>query len=116
MTAVSPKSIAANIAPIAIGWSVLLAHLVMIPWTGCGINPARSAGPHIVAAAAGGDLSTHGIWTYYTAPFVGAGVAALVSQFIFGVTDEEETSDSAEKKEEAKVLDEGEGEEKEVSA
>jgi glycerol uptake facilitator-like aquaporin len=43
MTAVSAKSIAGNVAPIAIGWAVALAHFVLIPLTGCGINPARTS-------------------------------------------------------------------------
>jgi aquaporin PIP len=71
MTAVHPKSIAQNIAPIAIGWSVLLAHLVLIPLTGCGINPARSLGPMLVVLAAGGKAGLTGWWVFYTAPFVG---------------------------------------------
>ena len=71
MTAVSKKSIAANIAPIAIGWAVLLAHLVLIPYTGCGINPARSFGPHLVVIFAGEKVGYAGWWVYYTAPFLG---------------------------------------------
>jgi glycerol uptake facilitator-like aquaporin len=71
MTAVSKKSIAGNLAPIAIGWSVLLAHLIMIPYTGCGINPARSFGPHIITIIAGETVGKPGWWIYYTAPFVG---------------------------------------------
>lgn len=95
MTAVHKKSIAGNIAPIAIGWSVLLAHLVLIPFTGCGINPARSFGPHVVVAMAGhgSSLESRGIWVYYIAPFVGAVVAAFMTSLIFGL-DEDEDDDS----------------------
>jgi glycerol uptake facilitator-like aquaporin len=71
MTAVSKKSIAGNLAPIAIGWSVMLAHLILIPYTGCGINPARSFGPHLVSIMAGETIGVAGWWIYYTAPFVG---------------------------------------------
>lgn len=71
LTAVYPKSIAQNLAPIAIGWSVLLAHLLLIPLTGCGINPARSLGPMLVTIFAGGKAGYRGWWVYYTAPFVG---------------------------------------------
>ncbi|GAX16303.1 aquaporin-1 [Fistulifera solaris] len=87
MTAVSSKSIAGNLAPIAIGWSVMLAHLLLVPLTGCGINPARSFGPHVVAAMGGlGDeVGTDGWWVYYIAPFVGAAVAAVTCQHIFDV-------------------------------
>lgn len=83
MTAVSKNSIAANIAPIAIGWAVLLAHLVLIPYTGCGINPARTFGPHLVVILAGEKVGYAGWWVYYTAPFVGGGLAALAYKFIF---------------------------------
>eukprot|EP00339_Tiarina_fusa_P006797 CAMPEP_0117047178 /NCGR_PEP_ID=MMETSP0472-20121206/32611_1 /TAXON_ID=693140 ORGANISM="Tiarina fusus, Strain LIS" /NCGR_SAMPLE_ID=MMETSP0472 /ASSEMBLY_ACC=CAM_ASM_000603 /LENGTH=277 /DNA_ID=CAMNT_0004759793 /DNA_START=42 /DNA_END=875 /DNA_ORIENTATION=+ len=106
MTAVSKNSIAANIAPIAIGWSVLLAHLVLIPYTGCGINPARSFGPHIVVVMAGEKIGLAGWWVYYTAPFVGGGLAALCYKFIFcepeEATEEEQPKQvNAEKKEAA---------------
>jgi hypothetical protein len=78
MTAVSSEAIAGINAPIAIGWSVLLAHLILLPLTGCGINPARSAGPHIVSAAAGVDISVRGWWVFYTAPFVGSLLATML--------------------------------------
>lgn len=70
-TVVSKRSTAGNVAPIAVGWSVLLAHLVLIPYTGCGINPARSFGPHLVLIMAGEKVGYEGWWVYYTAPFVG---------------------------------------------
>jgi Major intrinsic protein len=77
-TAVSKNSIAANLAPMAIGFSVFLAHIVLIPFTGCGINPARTFGPHIVILLAGETVGKPGWWIYYTAPFVGAAAAALI--------------------------------------
>lgn len=91
MTAVYTKNIAGNLAPIAIGWSVFLAHLVLIPLTGCGINPARSLGPLLVVAMAGRtDLIQTASWVFYTAPFVGAGFAALVAKYLFGVFKEDD--------------------------
>ncbi|KAI2506429.1 water channel [Fragilaria crotonensis] len=96
MTAVHKKSIAGNMAPIAIGWSVLLAHLVLLPFTGCGINPARSAGPHFVTAIAGTFVGYRGVWVFYTAPFVGAGAAALLTSFIFGLNEDEEEEEEEE--------------------
>jgi hypothetical protein len=59
-----------------------LAHLILIPLTGCGINPARSAGPHIVSAAAGVDISVRGWWVFYTAPFVGSLLATALGMHL----------------------------------
>ena len=71
MTAVNAKSIAGNIAPMAIGLSVALANFVLIPLTGCGINPARALGPMLVVLITGGKAGLEGWWVYYTGPFVG---------------------------------------------
>jgi Major intrinsic protein len=81
-TAVSKHSIAANLAPMAIGFSVFLAHIVLIPFTGCGINPARTFGPHVVILMAGETVGAAGWWIYYTAPFVGAAAAAGVCKYV----------------------------------
>mmetsp|Transcript_20207 Transcript_20207/g.35579 ORF Transcript_20207/g.35579 Transcript_20207/m.35579 type:complete len:301 (-) Transcript_20207:146-1048(-) len=94
MTAVSKSSIAANIAPIAIGWSVFLAHLCLIPFTGCGINPARVLGPMILIFSQGDALPADGFtgwWIYYTAPFVGGAFAAIIYKFIFEVPEEDDS-------------------------
>lgn len=86
-SAVHPKSGAGNAAPIAIGWSVLLAHLVLVPFTGCGINPARTFGPHIVASVGGLDPWQKGWWVYYTAPFVGSAIATGIYKFVLEPND-----------------------------
>lgn len=95
-SAVNSKSTAGNAAPIAIGWSVTLCHIILVPFTGCGINPARSFGPMIVDSIAGisSVVWIRGWWVFYTAPFVGALLAAATYKFIF-----EEPKDSAEKDE-----------------
>lgn len=95
MTAVHKKSGAGNAAPIAIGWSVMMAHIVLVPFTGCGINPARSFGPMLVNSFGGLNTWTKGWWIYYVAPFVGAGLAALTYKYAFA---EEEEEDDKEKK------------------
>ena len=75
--AVSKRSSAANCAPIAIGFAVLLAHLVCIPVTGCSINPTRSFGPAVVASWNGNKSVWDDHWLFWIAPLTGAVIAAL---------------------------------------
>ena len=75
-TAVDPGGIG-NQAPLAIGLTVLVDHLVAVPITGASMNPARSFGPALVA----GEWSNH--WIYWAGPLLGGAVASLVYQFAF---------------------------------
>jgi aquaporin Z len=61
-----------------------MSHLVLVPITGCGINPARSLGPMVVDLMAGETIAV-GWWIYYVAPFVGSALAAGMCRFLFGV-------------------------------
>jgi len=83
---------AGNCAPTAIGWSVLLCHINLVPFTGCGINPARSLGPMIVGSIAGisGQVWIRGAWVFYVAPFVGALLAAATYKFVMATPEEPE--------------------------
>jgi glycerol uptake facilitator-like aquaporin len=81
--AVHTKSTGGNAVPIAIGWAVLVAHLILIPYTGCGINPARSLGPMVVDSIGGLNKWERGWWVFYTAPFVGSILATATYKFIF---------------------------------
>lgn len=62
----------ANLAPLAIGFSVFLAHAVMIPIDGCSINPARSFGPALVAG------QWDSFWVFVVGPIVGSIFAVLL--------------------------------------
>jgi MIP family channel proteins len=64
-------------APVAIGITVAVVHLVAVPLTGAGINPARSLGPAIVS----GFWTDH--WIYWVAPILGAILGGTLYQFIF---------------------------------
>ena len=75
-TAVDPKGLK-HLAPMAIGLAYLVDQLVGIPLTGASMNPARSFGPAVVANI----WSDH--WIYWLGPLIGAGVAALVYEFVF---------------------------------
>ena len=64
-------------APVAIGITVAVVHLVAVPLTGAGINPARSLGP----AIASGFWTDH--WIYWVAPILGGLVGGTLYQLIF---------------------------------
>ncbi len=58
---------------LAIGLTLVLAHIVLIPITGTSVNPARSIGP---ALFEGGQAISQ-LWLFIVAPFVGAALSAL---------------------------------------
>jgi len=61
-------------AGLAIGFTLVLIHLVAIPITGTSVNPARSFGPAILA----GGVALSQLWLFIVAPIVGGVVAAVV--------------------------------------
>jgi aquaporin Z len=65
-------------APIAIGLSLTLIHLVSIPVTNTSVNPARSIGP---ALFAGGDAIGQ-LWLFLVAPIAGAAIAGVTYRLI----------------------------------
>lgn len=68
---------AGTIAPLAIGSAVIIAHFVGVPLTGASMNPARTLGPAVAAAA----WADH--WVYWVGPLVGAAIAGLVYRGLF---------------------------------
>lgn len=83
-TAVDPKTGAGNFAPIAIGFSLFCAALSIGPYTGAGLNPARSLCPAIVfdcwTIGAFGDTFQ---WVYPLAQLSGGAAAGLVYMAVF---------------------------------
>jgi MIP family channel proteins len=70
-----------NLSLLIIGLSIFVAHVALVPFTGCGINPARTFGPALV-----GTMVDHvddddvffgeDAWIYYLGPLVGAVIAS----------------------------------------
>jgi MIP family channel proteins len=58
-----------------IGITIFVCHIILIPITGCGINPARSLGPAIIS----GEFSK--LWIYVVGPVVG-GILGAAMHFI----------------------------------
>ncbi len=83
-TLMDPKGLA-HVAPMAIGFTVLVGHMAGFPLTGASMNPARSFGPAVVANV----WDDH--WIYWLGPLIGAAIAALIYEFVFLQREEEDS-------------------------
>ena len=72
-------------APIAIGLSLTLIHLVSIPVTNTSVNPARSTATALFV----GDWALQQLWMFWVAPVVGAAVAGFTYKAVLEGTVEE---------------------------
>jgi aquaporin Z len=61
-------------AGVAIGFGLVVVHLIGIPLTGTSVNPARSLGPALVV----GGTALSQVWLFLVAPLVGGLVAAIL--------------------------------------
>jgi aquaporin Z len=68
------KDASPQMAGLAIGVTLVLIHLVVIPITGTSVNPARSLGPALFA----GGMAMSQLWLFIIAPIAGGLFAALV--------------------------------------
>lgn len=81
-----------TLAPIPIGMAVTVAHLVLGPFTGCGINPARVLGATVYEKGffdAGSDVGgkagdEHMFWIYIIAPLCASAVAPAIYYAMYG--------------------------------
>ena len=60
-------------APLAIGLTLCLIHLVSIPVTNTSVNPARSTGPALFV----GGWALQQLWLFWVAPLAGGAIAGL---------------------------------------
>ena len=75
--AVTSKLGNATMAGLAIGLTLVLIHMVVIPITGTSVNPARSLGPAVFA----GGMALQQLWLFIVAPIVGAVVGTLIWKY-----------------------------------
>lgn len=66
------KTAPAPFAPLAIGLTLTLIHLISIPVTNTSVNPARSTGPALFV----GGWALSQLWLFWAAPIAGAIVGA----------------------------------------
>lgn len=66
------KDAPAAFAGLAIGFTLVLIHIVGIQVTGVSVNPARSFGPALFAGA------MPQLWLFIVAPLIGAGLAGIL--------------------------------------
>jgi aquaporin Z len=64
-------------AGLAIGLSLALIHMVLIPITGTSVNPARSLGPALLS----GGIALQQLWLFIVAPIAGALLAAFTRKW-----------------------------------
>jgi aquaporin Z len=68
----------AGFAPIAIGLTLTLIHLISIPVTNTSVNPARSTGQALFV----GGWAVSQLWIFWVAPIAGAVIGSLAYRFV----------------------------------
>jgi aquaporin Z len=68
----------AGFAPIAIGLSLTLFHLVSIPVSNASLNPARST----ATAVFGGTEALSSLWLFWAAPIIGGVIGGFISRWL----------------------------------
>ncbi|MGC1181975.1 aquaporin Z [Legionella sp.] len=71
---VTDKRAPAGFAPLAIGLTLTLIHLITIPLTNTSVNPARSTGPALIV----GGWALQQLWMFWLAPLAGGLIAGIV--------------------------------------
>ncbi len=66
-------------APIAIGLSLTLIHLISIPVTNTSVNPARSTAPAIFV----GGWALAQLWLFWVAPIIGGALGGFIYSQVF---------------------------------
>jgi aquaporin Z len=75
---VTDRRAPSGFAPIAIGASLTLFHLIAIPISNASLNPARS----LATAVWGGPDALAQLWLFFVAPLLGGAVAGIVYRLV----------------------------------
>ena len=77
---VTDKRAPAGFAPLAIGLTLTLIHLISIPVTNTSVNPARSTGPALFV----GGWAMGQLWLFWVAPLVGGVLGGAIYRWLGG--------------------------------
>jgi aquaporin Z len=80
LSVTSPGSTTAGFAPLAIGLTLTVIHLISLDVSGTSVNPARS----IASAIFGADWARAQLWVFIIVPVVGGLLAGYTWRFLFG--------------------------------
>jgi aquaporin Z len=67
-----------RVAPIAIGLTLTLIHLISIPVTNTSVNPARSTGPALLV----GGWALAQLWLFWLAPILGGIIGGVAYRWL----------------------------------
>jgi len=74
-----PESSAKNMAPLAIGLTLVVIHLGALPVDGASFNPARSFAPAVLSSGwSGSTWAIQDDWLFWVAPILGGLLASVV--------------------------------------
>jgi aquaporin Z len=68
----------AGFAPLAIGLTLVMIHLVSIPVTNTSVNPARSTGPALFV----GGWALAQLWLFWVAPLIGGVLGGVIYRWL----------------------------------
>lgn len=81
--AVTSKLGNATMAGLAIGITLALIHMVVIPITGTSVNPARSLGPAVFAQG----VALQQLWLFIIAPLIGGILGTVLWKYLLATKD-----------------------------
>ena len=79
LDAIPPQPlVTSGFAPLAIGLTLTLIHLISIPVTNTSVNPARSTGPALLV----GGWALAQLWLFWLAPILGGIVGGVAYRWL----------------------------------